>query len=304
MVFLSLIKLHIYKSLIYNFRVSIQGTLIVLNACAKEDSTVKRVVLTRFDHSQSNKFYEFLLKVRFFSSIVAISGDYYDDGRLYNETDWTNANKEHVYAKSKVLAERAAWDFVEKKKTNKQKCFELAVINPAFVIGPLVHESEATSMQIVVKLLRKEIPMVPDIYFCITDVRDVALAHIKAMQIPEAANNRHIIASKPESISMQSIALTLEAEFKSKGYSIPTRIAPNFLIRILGFFDKSNKMAIPWLGKNPRFDNTRMLNVLKIEPHDVKSTIIETGYSLIEKGIVKHQMTNSGLFLCDFLQTF
>jgi len=33
------------------------------------------------------------------------------------------------------MAEKAAWDFVEEKKKNNQKCFELAVINPCFILG-------------------------------------------------------------------------------------------------------------------------------------------------------------------------
>lgn len=40
------------------------------------------------------------------------------------------------YTKSKILAERAAWDFVEKRKNANLKVFELTTINPSFILGP------------------------------------------------------------------------------------------------------------------------------------------------------------------------
>jgi hypothetical protein len=56
--------------------------------------------------------------------------------RAYSEKDWPDPTKLSVaYAKSKTLAEKAAWDFVEEKKKANEKCFELAVINPSFVLG-------------------------------------------------------------------------------------------------------------------------------------------------------------------------
>lgn len=78
-------------------RPAVDGALSVLAACAKNH--VKRVVLT--------------------SSIAAVSGGIGDPSRpnhVFSEVDWTNPDEENIdtYVKSKTLAERAAWDFVEK----------------------------------------------------------------------------------------------------------------------------------------------------------------------------------------------
>lgn len=55
---------------------------------------------------------------------------------MYTDQDWPDLSKiTYAYAKSKVMAERAAWDFVEEKRNANEKCFELTVINPSFVLG-------------------------------------------------------------------------------------------------------------------------------------------------------------------------
>jgi nucleoside-diphosphate-sugar epimerase len=90
---------------------AVDGTLFVLKACALEDSTVKRVVLT--------------------SSVASVSGDVTTHGYTYSEKDWSDPNKIGAYSKSKVLAEKSAWDFV---KENSHHKFELTTINPGFVM--------------------------------------------------------------------------------------------------------------------------------------------------------------------------
>lgn len=40
------------------------------------------------------------------------------------------------------------------------------------------------------------------------------------------------------------------------------------------------------LGVKSNFDNSRMINVLKIEPTNMKDTVVDMAYSMIEKGIL------------------
>ncbi len=90
------------------------GTLYVFNACVQEGSTVKRVVLT--------------------SSVAAIADEVFEAGKTYSEKDWPNINKLSPYPKSKSLAEKAAWDFLKQRESQNQRCFELSVINPGFIL--------------------------------------------------------------------------------------------------------------------------------------------------------------------------
>ena len=53
----------------------------------------------------------------------------------YSETDWSDEASLPAYQKSKLKAEQAAWDFV--KKLEEDKRFELVVVNPCYVQGPM-----------------------------------------------------------------------------------------------------------------------------------------------------------------------
>jgi nucleoside-diphosphate-sugar epimerase len=95
-------------------RPAVDGTNNVLQAVCRHQ--VKRVVVT--------------------SSTAAFVG--YEREKNFTETDWPEIDKvTRPYVKSKVLAERAAWDFVEAKRASNEPCFELVVINPSFILGLL-----------------------------------------------------------------------------------------------------------------------------------------------------------------------
>lgn len=110
---------------------AINGTLNVLKAASKMDKPPRRVVVT--------------------SSTASIAYGTDCHNRVYTDADWTvHDSKEfpiNSYTKSKVLAERAAWDFVEKLPADKR--FELATINPTLVQGPMLSGSQCSSAEIV-----------------------------------------------------------------------------------------------------------------------------------------------------------
>ncbi|XP_076324284.1 uncharacterized protein LOC143232573 [Tachypleus tridentatus] len=243
----------------------VEGTKRVLQACA-DAGTVKRVVLT--------------------SSIAAIHGETtVEEGKVYTESDWTNTELATLdyYSKSKTMAERAAWDFV--KDLPEDKKFELAVINPSLVLGPVLTSTLGTSNEIVKRLLERGMPLVPKVNFSVCDVRDVALAHLKAMTTPSSDGHRHIIST--QTVWLKDIALMLTKEFKPQGYRVPTMNAPYFAVWLNSFIDKSTRLLLPRIGREFKFDNSRMKEVLDIIPRDLSQTILDTAYSLIENGLVK-----------------
>ncbi|XP_037793041.1 putative uncharacterized oxidoreductase C513.07 [Penaeus monodon] len=246
------------------------GTLQVLKAVAAHAAaSVKRVVVT--------------------SSFAAVSGEPVPDGeKTYTEEDWTDAESTTIdaYTKSKVVAEKAAWDFV-KELPDDQK-FELAVINPTFVLGPPLLESHksATSVNFMAQIVNRAYPGVPRVQFPICDVRDVAKAHVKALTAPEAVNNRHIIST--DSVWVKDIAMAASKEFKPQGYSIPTGQLPYFLCWVAGLFNKGMKNNIlPRLGKQINASNKRMVEVLGVEPTAIDCTVQDMVYALVDLGIVR-----------------
>ena len=62
----------------------------------------------------------------------------------------------------------------------------MSVINPVFVIGPTLVGGSFTSGLLLQKIMTGEIPKFPKISFGLVDVRNVAEAHVKALQKDEA----------------------------------------------------------------------------------------------------------------------
>lgn len=107
----------------------------------------------------------------------------------------------------------------------------------------MLYANKCTSSKAIEILMMSKICCLPNFNFPVCDVRDVALAHLKAMILDEAKNNRHLVASRQECLSFKELALTLENEFKSRNYLIPIRTAPDCSVKFLALFDKSFKQV-------------------------------------------------------------
>ena len=92
------------------------------------------------------------------------------------------------YTKSKTLAERAAWDFIEREGAG----LELAVVNPVGVFGPVLGPDYATSILLVQRMMDGALPGLPRMCFGVVDVRDVADLHLRAMTNPAAKGERFL----------------------------------------------------------------------------------------------------------------
>lgn len=71
------------------------------------------------------------------------------------------------------MAERAAWEFYMDKKKNNQSCFDLVVIHPLLVLGPVLSGNVGSSVTHLLKVLNGTIEKLPNIYYPTCDVRDV-----------------------------------------------------------------------------------------------------------------------------------
>lgn len=147
------------------------GALRVLKA--SRDAGVKRVVLT--------------------SSFAAVGYSKDIKDHIFTEEDWTDVNAElPAYIKSKTIAEKSAWEFIEKEGNG----LELSVINPVGIFGPSIGGITSASLDIAVSgILNGTLSYTPTFTMGIVDVRDVADIHIKAMLNPKAAGERFIATS-------------------------------------------------------------------------------------------------------------
>jgi dihydroflavonol-4-reductase len=238
-----------------------EGTLRVLRAAQK--GGVKRVVLV--------------------SSVVAVTAGHEREDRTFDESDWTNTAKtDYAYAKSKTLAEQAAWEFIQ--SAENQNGLELVSVNPSNVFGPVLDNRHHTSTEWFLTLLRHEIPGLTRTQLNLVDVRDLVEMIEKAMITPEAAGKRFI--ANGASIQLQEFALLLDRNFASRGYRVPTRIFPDWLVRFFAIFTPKTKPVVDTLGWTYSISTERARSVLGWQPRPYEGTVLEMAESMIEKGMV------------------
>mgnify|MGYP003575935611 FL=1 len=200
-----------------------EGTLRALKAAKK--AGVKRVVLT--------------------SSFAAIGYSIDPRNHVFTELDWTDENAPiQAYIKSKTIAEKAAWQFMEDAAT----AMELTVINPVGIFGPMLGGISSASLDTVVKgiidgLITENAPFT----FGVVDVRDIADIHIKAMLHPQAAGQR-FLATSEGAMSFYDVS-----ELIKKGRpELAGKIASIQPTPVEEYSQMSNKKAVETLGWKPR----------------------------------------------------
>eukprot|EP00340_Litonotus_pictus_P007042 CAMPEP_0170519956 /NCGR_PEP_ID=MMETSP0209-20121228/5175_1 /TAXON_ID=665100 ORGANISM="Litonotus pictus, Strain P1" /NCGR_SAMPLE_ID=MMETSP0209 /ASSEMBLY_ACC=CAM_ASM_000301 /LENGTH=289 /DNA_ID=CAMNT_0010805959 /DNA_START=20 /DNA_END=886 /DNA_ORIENTATION=+ len=141
----------------------------------------------------------------------------YDSTPEVDETTWSTSiiDKLIPYYKSKLLAEKAAWEIYE---ANKGK-IELVAINPAAIIGPPITTKGFFSGDFIKAVLVGAIPEVPFTYYNWTDVRDVARTHINALEGKDG--NRYISAG--DNYSIAEVAEMIKKDWGKYGYNVTTK---------------------------------------------------------------------------------
>jgi len=239
---------------------AIIGTTGILKAIKESAPTVKRVVIT--------------------SSFAAIinPGQGSWPSHTYSEKDWNPitaeeaiANPQVGYRGSKTLAEKAAWDFVEQEKPS----FTLSTLCPPLVLGPIVPylqndiENLNTSNQRIAAILtgkaKNEVP--PTGTFIWTDVRELALAHVKAAELEDAGGKRFFITAGH--FSNNEIVEIIRDAYPNLEDKLPVKDAPSGRYPEGGVYN---------------FDNSRSKEVLGLKYRSLKESVLDTVKSLQEIG--------------------
>ena len=239
-----------------------EGTLRVLRAA--RDAGVKRDVVA--------------------SSYAAIGYGQGVKDTPFDETNWTNVDGEGVtpYVKSKTLAERAAWDFIEKEGGD----LELSVVNPVGVFGPVLSSDYSTSILLVQRFLDGMMPGCPKMYFGIVDVRDVADLHLRAMTDPAAKGERFLCVTG-DFMSVLEIAQVLKERMGPAARRVKLRELPNWLVKLVSMRDPAVKQIVPELGKRRNGTNAKAKKLLGWNPRSREDSLVATAESLVELGLLK-----------------
>lgn len=170
---------------------AVNGTRNFLQSCTK--AGVKKVVLT--------------------SSMAAIA-DGGANGKVFTESDWNHRSSEISlpYYYSKMRAEQAAWKYVRETDTE----IKLVVINPVMVIGPSLNATLNASVSLLQQVMTGKLFGILDLQNPVVDVRDVAEAHVRAME-SECDQGRYICCADGLLSIAEMTKIGLEA-----GFSPPT----------------------------------------------------------------------------------
>lgn len=240
-------------------RPAVDGNLRVLRAA--RDAGVKRVVLT--------------------SAFGAIGVGHKPRAKPFDEADWSALNGNVApYQKSKTLSERAAWDFIAREGQG----LELASVNPVAVMGPALGADYSHSIRLIKNLLDGQ-PGCPKINSCFVDVRDVADLHLLAMTDP-AAKGERFLATSSDSLWMVDVAKILRRRLGAAASKAPTRVLPNWIVRLAARTNPALKGAVPLLGVNMNASGEKARRLLGWSPRSPEDAIIASAESLIALGLV------------------
>jgi dihydroflavonol-4-reductase len=240
-------------------RPAVDGTLRALRAA--HANGVNRVILTS-------------------SSAAIVSGLPARPGGTFSEDDWSDVNNPGIsaYAKSKTLAERAAWEFVEKESPDLQ----LTTINPVFVLGAPLDDNYGSSINVIERIVRAKDPAVPAVGFSVVDVGDIAEMHLRSAQRPETAGER--IAGATRGMWLLEMARVIKAAYPDR--KIVTRKAPKPLLRVLARFDPEIKAALPMLGRMDDVDNSKAKTLLDMDFTDPIESVRTSAAYIIDNNSV------------------
>jgi dihydroflavonol-4-reductase len=198
-------------------------------------------------------------------------------GRPLTEEDWASLDNRRLspYARSKVIAERAAWDYAQ-ATGNAQR---LSVVNPGALIGPLLGTRRSYSLQTIERLLHGAMPAIPRLGFAFSDVRDVADLHIRAMTAPLAADQR-FLGTGPF-LWLTDVAAILRAELGTQAAKVPGRRAPDWLVRLIAMLDPSVRSVTGELGQRSDYSTGKAQTVLGWNPRPARESVLDCARSIL-----------------------
>lgn len=242
--------------------VAVEGTRNVMEAARR--AGVRRVVQT--------------------SSIAAVVDARHPPGVPFTEAHWNESATvgEAPYDVSKVQSERLARRFVDALPDGVGP--DHTAILPGYVLGPPLAEVHLrSSPAIVSRLLRGDFPLAPRLSLGIVDVRDVATAHVRALELERPAP-RYLCVS--EGRWLLEIATALRDRFPDR--RLPRRTMPDPLLYVVALFDKQ----ISWgflrrnLGVQNRFDCALAERDLRLTFRPADRSIVDTATAAVERGWV------------------
>ncbi|WP_054750316.1 NAD-dependent epimerase/dehydratase family protein [Lacticaseibacillus thailandensis] len=177
----------------------------------------------------------------------AVGYSNHDRHSVTTEANWTDPDEPglSVYERSKLLAERAAWQFAHDHPGQP----ELVTVNASAMLGRSLNDHVSGSLGLVQNLLSGRSKAIPQIPLNVVDVSDVAALHLLAMTKPAAAGHR-FIASADGQITLPEIAALIRTQRPAVAAKVPRRLLPNWVIRLAAPFSAQAREGLLFLRTN------------------------------------------------------
>ena len=202
------------------------------------------------------------------SSVAAIRSSKFENGQVFTNKDWCNDASEtsNAYGFAKSEAEKIMRDWASNQSVR------LVTIHPSIVFGPILHKRHLEGSMSYLKHFVKGPPFVLDVHINFVDVRDVAIAHVNALDKGE--NGQRYIIHK-DGLWMKEIGRILNSSLEGK---YATRKLPKLFAYLLAIFHP--KLSInqlkKTLGTHVSYDVEDSFTTLELPNYDIKTTLIDS----------------------------
>lgn len=193
------------------------------------------------------------------------------------EDFWTDMNNKWItnYQRSKIIAERTAWEMIERQSVTR-----LATILPGAILGPYMGGRRSSTDQIF-EMLLKGTPS-PNVIYSVGDVRDLAELHILAMESDKADGQRFIAES--EEMTMPQMARLLKRTYPDR--KVSTLVIPDSVISLMAKFQTPMKVLNTMVGLRYHRDGAKARRLLGWDPRPASETVLDTVNYLIAHELV------------------
>ncbi len=202
----------------------------------------------------------------------------------FDYTDWTDLTANPPpYIQSKTVAERAARDWVAQNAPDMVFCS----INPVAVFGPIYDDDMSTSVEMVKKIIDGSIPLIPNMGICVTDVRDVGEAHVRAIEAPAEIVRGERFPTSEKFLWIEQMTEIIRSRVPEYAGKVPTRRMPDWLAKFLALFMPEMRQIKSELGNIRDVSGKHTEEKLGYTYIPAEKTLEDTVKSLVEKGVVK-----------------
>ena len=201
----------------------------------------------------------------------------------FGENDWTDENwieGVNDYFLSKTKAERKAWEFMESKGLKNK----LTTICPGGVFGDALDKKGGTSIEYVRQFMAGKFPGAPKFAVLISDVKDIAKAHVACIRNKKVGGRRLIVGKEVKKlVELSQLIAEAMPEYAKK---LPKRELPNLMVKLISYLDSSAKMMIPDLGILMQTNTSYAEELLGFKFKPAKDCMAENAKSVVRLGLV------------------